>query len=110
MAKIMYKIREMNTEEYNELENGKKYASSERTQITEMAIIRSSAEFFGVQFTDCFSAKNRVYVCAFIHRGEAFKVYESEIKQNSDTVAALLSAPVYRRSANRRSICSIQPS
>lgn len=78
--------------EYNELENGKKYASSERTQITEMAIIRSSAEFFGVQFTDCFAAKNRVYVCAFIQREEAFKVYESEIKQNSATVAALLSS------------------
>lgn len=76
--------------EYNEIESDKNYSNVEKTEITEMATIRSSAEFFGVQFSDCLSVKNRVYVCAFINREEAFKVYDSEIKQNTAVVQSLL--------------------
>lgn len=75
---------------YNEAESGKSYNYIEETDIKESAVIHSQADFFGVQFTDCFSAKKRVFVCAYINREDAFKVYESTVKQNAAAIQGLL--------------------
>lgn len=84
------------TEVSNELErkmreyDGKNYSFSKQTKIDEKTKVSSKAEFFGVQFDECFYVDGKYTTLAFIDREAVFDVYYQRIRDAAAKIEGLL--------------------
>jgi hypothetical protein len=77
-------------------------AAAENTPISQDTVIRSEAEFFGVEFADLYRDKTGVYhALAYIDRAEAGKKYDARIQANALALRELLKR--YENTPNPRS-------
>ncbi|GHT70150.1 hypothetical protein FACS1894110_21090 [Spirochaetia bacterium] len=66
-------------------------AAAENTAVSRNTVIRSEAEFFGVEFADIYRDKTGVYhALAYIDRAEAGKKYDARIQANALALRELL--------------------
>ncbi|GHV82072.1 hypothetical protein AGMMS49991_06300 [Spirochaetia bacterium] len=66
-------------------------AAAENTQASQNTVIRSEAEFFGVEFADLYRDKTGVYhALAYIDRVEAGKKYDARIQANALVLRELI--------------------
>ena len=69
---------------------GKNYSFSKQTKIDEKTKVSSKAEFFGVQFDECFYVDGKYTTLAFIDREAVFDVYYQRIRDAAAKIEGLL--------------------